>query len=356
MCLYPKLIKNKKYTPNKKNGGIIPPINDNRVLAVPVGCGKCIECRKQKARGWQTRLIEEIRTQNEKAHFVTLTFSNEYLEKIINKIKKKKEIKGYELDNQIATHATRKFLERWRKTHKKSVKHWFVTEIGGTRTERIHIHGILWTNQNKEEIIQKWKYGHVFIGEYVNEKTINYITKYVNKIDEKHKEYKSIILTSAGIGKNYINRPDAIKNKYNEKGTNETYTNRQGIKSNLPIYYRNKIYTDEEKEKLWIEKLNKEQRWICGEKIDISKNNVEYFKTLKFYREKNKRLGYGNASKDWEREKYEYQIRELKQTRIVAKSDCSSFLEVEKTSKNFEPQINGVNKWEIHRISPEDAF
>ena len=32
MCLYPKLIQNRKYKANKKNGGIIPPVPDNRVL------------------------------------------------------------------------------------------------------------------------------------------------------------------------------------------------------------------------------------------------------------------------------------------------------------------------------------
>ena len=45
MCLYPKLIKNKKYTKNKKNGGIIPTVSDNRVLYVTAACGKCFECR-----------------------------------------------------------------------------------------------------------------------------------------------------------------------------------------------------------------------------------------------------------------------------------------------------------------------
>ena len=48
MCLYPKLIKNKKYVANKKNGGIIPEVEDDRVLYVPVGCGNCIECKKKK--------------------------------------------------------------------------------------------------------------------------------------------------------------------------------------------------------------------------------------------------------------------------------------------------------------------
>ena len=48
MCLYPKLIKNKKYQKNKKNNGKIPECNDERVLYVPVACGKCIECMKAK--------------------------------------------------------------------------------------------------------------------------------------------------------------------------------------------------------------------------------------------------------------------------------------------------------------------
>ena len=76
MCLYPKLIKNRKYIANKKNGGNIPAVTDNRVLLVPVGCGKCMECTKQRARNWSIRLQEEIR-HDKTAQFVTLTLSNE---------------------------------------------------------------------------------------------------------------------------------------------------------------------------------------------------------------------------------------------------------------------------------------
>ena len=76
MCLYPKLLENKKYKVNKKNGGNVPTVNDLRTKYVPVGCGNCIECRKQKARGWQLRLLEEVR-ENKTGHMVTLTFSNE---------------------------------------------------------------------------------------------------------------------------------------------------------------------------------------------------------------------------------------------------------------------------------------
>ena len=47
MCLFPKLIRNKKYCSTKKNGGIIPAVNDKRALYVAVGCGRCMECLKQ---------------------------------------------------------------------------------------------------------------------------------------------------------------------------------------------------------------------------------------------------------------------------------------------------------------------
>jgi hypothetical protein len=83
MCLYPRLVKNPKYTPNKKNGGIVPQLTDHRILAVPIGCGECIECMQKKAREWKVRLKEEIKT-NKIATFVTLTFSNEAITKLDN--------------------------------------------------------------------------------------------------------------------------------------------------------------------------------------------------------------------------------------------------------------------------------
>ena len=39
MCIYPKLVTNKKYTKNNKNGGNIPTVNDLRVIKAPRKCG-----------------------------------------------------------------------------------------------------------------------------------------------------------------------------------------------------------------------------------------------------------------------------------------------------------------------------
>lgn len=309
MCLYPNLIPNPKYKKNIKNGGNVPLCTDPRILYVPVGCGKCMECGNKKKREWQVRLNEEIRN-NKNGKFITLTFSSDEYVKLLKETKKE----GYEGDNATATLAMRRFLERWRKKHKKSVKHWFITELGGGRYEHLHMHGILWTDENIKEIEEKWKYGYVHQGEYVNERTINYIVKYLHKEDEKHKAYKPIILCSSGIGKGYNKRGDANNNKYKEGKTDETYKTRSGIKLAMPIYYRNKIYTENEREKLWIEKLDKEERYVNGERIDVSSKEGEeqYRKLRDYYRNKSSQLGYGKPIewKDWH---YENERRKMLQ-------------------------------------------
>lgn len=311
MCLYPRLIKNRKYTITKKNGGQVPAIPDKRVETVPIGCGNCMECRKKKAREWQVRLLEDIR-HNKNAIFITLTLSNEEITKLYND-EKVKNYNGYEKDNKAATLAVRRFNERWRKKYKKAIRHWLVTELGHNGTENIHIHGLIWTDKTLKEIENIWQYGWTWAGTYVNEQTINYITKYINKKDEQHKTYKSKIMTSAGIGSGYVERKDANNNKYNNENTKEYYTTRTGHKITLPIYWRNKIYTEEEKEKLWINKLNKEIRYINGKKIDISNGDCEYNEHLKAAQEQNIRLGYGTGKEEWSVAKYEEQRRTLLQ-------------------------------------------
>lgn len=320
MCLYTRYIQNRKYVSNKKNGGKVPTPQDKRVLLVPVGCGKCMECRKQKAREWRVRLSEEIR-KDKNGKFVTLTFDEKQLSKLTEEVKE--EYKGmdneYLINNEVATIAVRRFLERWRKKYKKSVKHWLITELGQKKTERIHLHGIIFTSEKNEVIEEKWMYGNVYIGEYVNEKTIGYITKYLSKTDEKHKEYKGIVLTSPGIGKGYMERKDWENNKYRIGKTEEVYITRNGLKLAMPIYLRNKIYTEDEREKLWLEKLDKQIRYINGVKIDVSKGDEIYFKRLAVEREKNKRLGYGGDETNWDEAKYKKQRAQLRNERKTKK-------------------------------------
>ncbi len=296
MCLYPRLIKNPKYKPNAKNGGNVPIPTDERVLYVPVGCGKCMECKKQKAREWQVRLNEEIK-HDHTAKFVTLTFSEDTLKELCEELEMKE-------SNYIAKVAVRRFLERWRKKYKKSVKHWLVTELGHENTERIHLHGFIFTEEPNEEITNIWKYGNTYFGTWVNAQTINYVVKYINKVDNVHKGFQSQVFCSAGIGKSYFTSMNATRARYKGKDTQDTYILPNGAEMAQPIYYRNKIYTDEQREKLWLHKLDKQERWVDGVKVDVS-NGLEYYeKVREVARRKNALLGYGDDSKKWDKKAY----------------------------------------------------
>lgn len=284
-----------------------------------------MECRKQKAREWQVRLQEDIK-EHKNGKFITLTFSNEEYRKIVQNpgnikaLEIVQKLEGFQRDNQIATIAVRLFLERYRKKYRKSLRHFLVTELGHNGTENIHMHGIIWTDISLDEIEKIWSYGFMWKGKivkgrlenYVSAKTVNYIIKYITKREEIYKSYKSIILTSPGIGKNYMKNSDHKQNKFNGEKTVETYRTNTGHKIAMPIYWRNKIYTDDEREKLWMQRLDKQIRYVNGEKIDISKDEKAYYEILKWHQERNKKLGYGDGQKDWEREKYEIERRNLK--------------------------------------------
>lgn len=249
---------------------------------------------KQKGRAWQVRLSEEIR-QDPKAIFVTLTISDESWEKIRKKY-------SYSSEEEYIKKMVRLFLERVRKETKKSIKHWLTTERGEKNTERYHLHGLIWRDKDGLLTTHHWQYGFVYIGGYVNEKTCNYITKYITKRDEKHKDFIPTILCSAEIGAGYLNRADSELNRYRESKTNETYRLRNGMKLNLPIYYRNKLYTDEEREQLFLEKIKKGKVWIMGQECDI-RDEATYFAMLRDAQKRARQL-HGDDPVKWDEAKY----------------------------------------------------
>lgn len=302
--------------PTKKNGYNPPKMLDPRTQLVPVGCGKCIECLKQKAREWQVRLAEEEKRWQYK-YCLTFTFSCEELEKLKNELNLKE-------CNAVATQAIRRFLERWRKIHKKSITHWFITELGHENTERIHLHGIIFSNNfyTEEYIQQIWKYGNIRLGQWYGMKTINYLIKYVHKIDTDHKNYVPVILCSKGLGSNFLERY-YTKNQYQfkEDKTIEFYRLPNGTKVNLPIYYRNKLWTDAQRQQLWIHRLNKAIRYVMGieiRNIDSDEGMKKYYSILKTAQKTNQILGFGDDSAKWKKKDYNITLRMLNKFKRIA--------------------------------------
>lgn len=290
MCLNTRMTLNPKFKPNKKNGGIPPICTDERIKYIPISCGNCIECRKKKARDWRVRLLEEYRT-DQSGQFVTLTFAEDKL--------RAAEIKAETREaNQVATVAIRDFLERWRKKYKKSVKHWFITELGHKNTERLHIHGIIYTDKTAEEIEERWQNGKVDVGYSMNEKTINYVIKYVTKVDKDHKGFTGKILTSPGLGKDYLKKKTYYNRFIGEK-TEDNIKLDNGTIMQMPTYYRNKIYTEEQREIMWKAKIDKNEAYVMGQKIrniNTPKGKWELHKALEYAREVSMKRGYGDGS------------------------------------------------------------
>lgn len=250
------------------------------------------------------RLNEEIKN-NKNALFVTLTFSNEEFQKLKEKLKYREP--NYDEMNNICYYALRHFMELIRKyNQEKYPRYWFITELGED-FGRIHLHGIMWCNR---ELVNKWKYGYFYIGDYVNEKTINYITKYMLKIPEKHKLFVGKVMASKGIGANYWNSYNARRNRYKDNNTNEMYKLPNGNEIPLPQYYRNHIYNEEEKEKLWIEKQERGYRYIGGEKVNID-NTEEWNNLTKYYQELSEKI-WGIDPIEWDKKKQQRRLAKMR--------------------------------------------
>lgn len=356
-CLYPKKMMNPKYKANFKNKGNIPMIKHPELMYIDVKCGICWKCKKQKAREILIRLDEEILYNNKlgiKGNFVTFTYSDESLVKLQReiqnklgkkieetsntkeKINNKKKLMEYAIDNEIAILSIKRWRELVRQNNltkppaeRTNTRYWLITELGGTNTQRLHLHAIIFTN-NIEEVVSKWKYGYAEIGRkgpngttinYVNHETIGYLSKYVTKTDLKHKNYKARILCSKGIGKEYINRPDAKRNAYKGKETNQLYTNKKGYKMAMPNYIRRKIYNEDQIENLNIFNIETGIKFVENQKIDITTEEGKEFykKAIENLRQKNIRMGYPSGIINEEELKQEREIRKAKSNERIKK-------------------------------------
>lgn len=282
MCYFTKKVLNKRFLPNRKNRWTPPVCTDERFKYVEVECGHCFECRKKKRREWRIRNYEQLK-ETPHAVFFTGTVSPQRYEYICKKYNLKND--GSQ-DNEIITKIHRLFLERIRKKTGKSVKHWCVTEKGHTNTRRIHLHGLFYAREGQTKwqltklLYENWIDGYKYYGSYVNEKTINYVSKYMTKKDEKNPDYISIVLCSKGLGANYA-RENQLKHRWNGEKTIITYKSHNGQNLPLPRYYKTTIYTDDQRQLLWLYAEDKGVKWVKGfEVIGANTVNKNYYEKL----------------------------------------------------------------------------
>lgn len=350
-----KVIKNKGYMPSKKNGYTIPePPEDKRQLYIKgCSCGWCYECRRKNANQWRVRLKEEVKAnQFKNMIFITFTFSEESYSKLAkevrgDKIKEYGEVEG-DIDNDIAAKAIRYWSEEIRHKHKRQPRRWLITERGGQNTERLHIHGIIFTNLSNDTILESWKFGKADDGRstgragWVNEQTVNYITKYVFKTDSKHIDFKGRVFTSGGIGKAYIeDKLNKYRHRFQGEKTNTTYTDSQGYTCGLPKYYRDRLYTEEERRALWTIQLNKNEGKEIIDGVEYDENDVKTIKqAIKNNELKNIELGYPNT-------KQLEAIKEINKKRREIVWHHKTIKELKKANKSYRHIINEREKQKL---------
>ncbi len=236
-CLNPLCIKN----PAKDESLLQDSLYCKSIL---VPCGKCIECRKARASEWRFRLRKEVELGSHRnCFFVTLTLSDEHLSQVSGDPAK----------------YIRRFYERYRTKYGVSLKHWFVTELGG-KNGRYHFHGIIWDykpklvgqslKRCKSELDKDWKYGHTWVG-WCDSRSANYIVKYMLKdqYDERFPDYKSKLFVSPAIGKSYVTTSSYMYHNQIPRGVYVLHVD--GFPTKLPRYYYRYFFSDDTR---WLNK------------------------------------------------------------------------------------------------------
>lgn len=204
ICLHPIYLQ-----PYKKRNDVTL-LSRNVNLELP--CGKCINCRINKADEWATRITLES-TLYKKNAFVTLTYSEPRTD--------------YSKDD------IQKFLKRLRKSQDNKLRYYIVGECG-EKYKRIHYHAIIfnyWPDDSKlfnakkkyygsQNLTKTWGHGHVLIAP-VTPETINYVTLYMSKGVETQINSQGVLLERFSLMSRRpgLGRPAFDLNKYIDKPT-----------------------------------------------------------------------------------------------------------------------------------------
>ena len=297
----------------------------NGVPSCEVPCGKCPACLARRASGWSFRLMQEDK-RSVSAYFLTLTYDTNFVPISKN---------GF---MELSYDDVAKFYKRLRKKHasvyehsdvsasnyRPAIRYYTVGEYGG-RYKRPHYHAILFNadiklmfdkmdyqilkatkfdgkkhvrclqwckewkvtcidpgvKKMKSRVIARPMIGVATLGT-VNGASIGYTLKYMQKNrwspmhrnDDRSREFS---VMSKGLGDNYLS--EAMMRWHTKALADRMYlTIEGGKKIAMPRYYKQKIYTDEQRKviEFWVKKKIKEE-----EKLLLQKGNLETAKDAK---------------------------------------------------------------------------
>lgn len=228
--------------------------------AVPVPCGKCPVCLRNRQKDWMFRLTQEQKRSTSSC-FVTLTYEETPLA----------EDGKPTLYHRHVQH----FLKRLRKQNREKIKYYCVGEYGD-QFGRPHYHLILFNLDHRKIVKQSaitdiWHAGKNWINgkpgitqtDACTAGSIGYVTGYVNKRQHfgrsrndllypptKRPEYSTM---SKGLGENWLT--ENIINTYRDQ-VRVSIELGSGEKRRIPRYFKDRIYDSYELKKAYIEKID----------------------------------------------------------------------------------------------------
>lgn len=197
---------------------------------VDMPCGQCVACKIAYSREWAMRLLHEL-TMYDKATFLTLTYSDEYLVYHIES----------RLPNLEKSHLTR-FWKRLRKAIKPRKMKYFACGEYGDEHGRPHYHAIVFNlGIDEKPLVEKvWGKGRVDLGT-VTYDSCRYVADYVLKKynGEKMKEVYNGRINPFKTGSQGLGERFALANRASLE--EEEVIRLRGQKVGLPRYYRKKL-------------------------------------------------------------------------------------------------------------------
>lgn len=207
-------------------------------------CGKCPNCLKRRVSGWSFRLMQEYLSPfTYMASFITLTYDNNCVPISRN---------GFMVLSKKHLQDFFKRLRYYHEAYESKIRYYACGEYGGT-TRRPHYHIIAYNT--KPELVEKaWTFGSIHIGE-LTEASVGYTLKYITKpwkpMHSNDDRLPAFPLMSKGLGKNYLS--DEMLLWHNEDLDNRMYLNlKEGKKCAMPRYYKDKIYSLEERKRIGV--------------------------------------------------------------------------------------------------------
>lgn len=285
-CLFKINLKLKKPIENK----------DRWITYINIPCGKCARCIERRKMEWAFRMEVEME-KSKTAYFATLTYSPEKVpyNKYGQKTLKPKHLTDFFKrlrQNQKRSKETIEWLINGLQPTDK-IKYYAAGEYGENNTKRPHFHAIIF-NASVTNIEKSWKKGSTHIVQ-ANEQTIGYVMKYLDKRLNKETDWKKkpeYNTMSEGVGIDYIQ-----KNKqWHTRNIDVLFvTKKNGIKIPMPKYYREKIFSEEQRKEQVelvtnkLEEIKQEETKKLGQNTYIKKQLMDQYNSESRFKKKVKK-------------------------------------------------------------------